>query len=409
MFAVDMQSPGLGVDESLAELGQLAASAGATVVGELVQRREAPDPSTYLGAGKVLELARLMDDLDAELAICDDGLTPAQAGNLSEHLDLRVIDRTQLILDIFASRAQSKEGKVQVELAQLRYLLPRLTGQGLVLSRLGGGIGTRGPGETRLESDRRHIRRRIAELRRELDRIRQRRRFQREFRQASHVPVVALVGYTNAGKSTLLNALTGASVPTQDHLFATLDPTVRGLELPRYEQRVCFVDTVGFIRKLPHELIAAFRATLEEVVGADILVHVVDSSHPQMWYQMEAVQEVLAELGAAEMPTVTAFNKKDRQDPQVVASLVARTPHACAISALSGEGCSTLLELVEELLPARYVIRTYHIPYSDAGVVSWFHASGRVLDECFDGEGARLKVALRQPLAEQVRHYEKPW
>ncbi|MGI6610946.1 MAG: GTPase HflX [Limnochordia bacterium] len=408
LFAVDAHTPGLGVDESLVELGQLASSAGATVVDELVQRREAPDASTYLGTGKVLELAELMEDLDAELAICDDELTPAQAGNLSERLDRRVVDRTQLILDIFASRAQSREGKVQVELAQLRYLLPRLAGQGLVLSRLGGGIGTRGPGETKLESDRRHIRRRIAELRRELDRIRQRRRLQRESRQASHVPVVALVGYTNAGKSTLLNALSGASVPTQDHLFSTLDPTVRGVELPRYEQRVCIVDTVGFIRKLPHDLIAAFRATLEEVVGADMLVHVVDSSHPQMWQQMEAVQEVLVELGAADKLLVTAFNKKDRQEPQVLATFVARTPHSCTISARSGEGCMALLELVEELLPERYVVRAYRIPYSDAGVVSWLHASARVLHEEFDGDAARLKVAIRQQLAEQVRRFEEP-
>ena len=264
-------------------------------------------------------------------------------------LQRRVIDRTQLILDIFAARAQSREGKVQVELAQLRYLLPRLTGQGLALSRLGGGIGTRGPGETRLETDRRHIRRRMAELRRELDRIRQRRRLQREHRQESQVPVVALVGYTNAGKSTLLNTLSGSSVHAQDQLFSTLDPTVRRVELSGIEQHVCFVDTVGFIRKLPHDLVAAFRATLEEVDGADMLVHVVDCPHPQMWEQMAAVQSILADLGAADKPTITAFNKQDRQDPQIVKRLVERTPHSCAISATTGDGCQELLRLVEEL------------------------------------------------------------
>jgi GTP-binding protein HflX len=408
LFAVDDQTSGIDVEESLAELSQLAASAGITVVGELVQRRGAPEPSTYLGAGKVLELGELMEELEAGLAVCDDELTPAQAGNLSEALQLRVIDRTQLILDIFAARAQSREGKVQVELAQLRYLLPRLTGQGLALSRLGGGIGTRGPGETKLETDRRHIRRRMAELRRELDRIRQRRRLQREHRQDSQVPVIALVGYTNAGKSTLLNTLSGSSVHTQDQLFSTLDPTVRRVELSGVEQHVCFVDTVGFIRKLPHDLVAAFRATLEEVEGADMLVHVVDCSHRQMWEQMAAVQSILVDLEAADKPLITAFNKQDLQDPQIVGRLVERTPHSCAISAVTGEGCPDLLRLVEELLPARHVVRIYRIPYDDAGVVSWLHASGRVLQERFDADGARLKVMIRRELAEQVRHFEEP-
>ena len=407
VFAVDVQNSDLDVEESLAELSQLADSAGVIVVGELVQRRGAPEPSTYLGTGKVVELAELMEETEADMAICDDELTPAQAGNLSEMLQRRVIDRTQLILDIFAARAQSREGKVQVELAQLRYLLPRLTGQGLALSRLGGGIGTRGPGETRLETDRRHIRRRMAELRRELDRIRQRRRLQREHRQESQVPVVALVGYTNAGKSTLLNTLSGSSVHAQDQLFSTLDPTVRRVELSGIEQHVCFVDTVGFIRKLPHDLVAAFRATLEEVDGADMLVHVVDCPHPQMGEQMAAVQSILADLGAADKPTITAFNKQDRQDPQIVKRLVERTPHSCAISATTGDGCQELLRLVEELLPIRHVVRIYRIPYGDAGVVSWLHCSGRVLHERFDGDGARLKVIIRKELAEQVRQFEE--
>ena len=387
VFAVDVQNSDLDVEESLAELSQLADSAGVIVVGELVQRRGAPEPSTYLGTGKVVELAELMEETEADMAICDDELTPLKQETFSEMLQRRVIDRTQLILDIFAARAQSREGKVQVELAQLRYLLPRLTGQGLALSRLGGGIGTRGPGETRLETDRRHIRRRMAELRRELDRIRQRRRLQREHRQESQVPVVALVGYTNAGKSTLLNTLSGSSVHAQDQLFSTLDPTVRRVELSGIEQHVCFVDTVGFIRKLPHDLVAAFRATLEEVDGADMLVHVVDCPHPQMWEQMAAVQSILADLGAADKPTITAFNKQDRQDPQIVKRLVERTPHSCAISATTGDGCQELLRLVEELLPIRHVVRIYRIPYGDAGVVSWLHCSGRVLHERFDGDG----------------------
>jgi GTP-binding protein HflX len=406
LFAVDRaRDPGFDTADSLAELEQLAWSAGAMVMGRLVQRRDEPDPATYLGEGKLAELAELMSATGAALAVCDDELTPAQIANLSDKLPGDVIDRTQLILDIFASRASSREGKVQVEMAQLRYLLPRLTGRGTALSRLGGGIGTRGPGETKLETDRRHARRRIAELRRELNRIKQRRVLHIEARRDAAMRSVALVGYTNAGKSSLRSTLAGAEVPCEDRLFTTLDPTIRGVRLPEGET-ILLVDTVGFIRKLPHELVAAFRATLEEVVDADVLVHVIDSAHPQLWEQAAAVHDVLQELGVADKPIVTAFNKADLGAPGCLEALVARTPWSCAVSALTGDGCDRLLTLIGEALPEGRVTRTYRIPYGDAKVASWLHESGRVLEETFGPEAVTLTVELRQQMAERVCRFE---
>lgn len=407
LFAIDTGRNLVDTADSLAELAELADSAGVTVVGKIVQRRDTPDTRTYLGEGKLNELVEMMRNTHADVAICDDELTPAQAGHISDAVDGRVVDRTQLILDIFASRANSKEGKVQVELAQLRYLLPRLTGQGAEMSRLGAGIGTRGPGETKLETDRRHVRHRMAELRRELNQIRQRRNLQRAARRAADTPMVALVGYTNAGKSTLLNTLTGAQVLAENRLFATLDPTIRGVELPQGETAL-FVDTVGFIRKLPHDLVAAFRATLEEVQEADVLVHVVDCTHPQMESQMAAVAEVLTELGAADKPIVTAYNKTDQQEPAVVEALTARTSHACAISALNGDGLDALVRLVGEVLPERHVTRTYAVPYSEGRVVSWLHEQGRVVSEEYQANAINVTVELRRSMADRVRQYELP-
>ncbi|MGE5508668.1 MAG: GTPase HflX, partial [Chitinophagales bacterium] len=297
-------------DEMLRELGELAATAGAEVVALVSQRRDHPDGAFYLGEGKVDELHLLVHAEGAELLICDDELTPTQQRNLEEKLEIRVIDRARLILDIFAQRARTKEAQLQVELAQLEYVLPRLTGQGAALSRLGGGIGTRGPGETALEVDRRRIRSRIAALRRQLEEVRKHRGVQRQERLASGLPVVALVGYTNAGKSTLLNRLTAAGVLAEDRLFATLDPTVRRFTLPTGET-LLLVDTVGFIRKLPHELVAAFRATLEESTGADLLLHVMDASHPGFLAQKQAVETVLSELRVEPARVIPVLNKVD--------------------------------------------------------------------------------------------------
>lgn len=392
------------LEESLDELARLAESAGAEVVGRITQARSKPDPATYLGSGKVEELKALIHEAEASMVVFDDELTPAQARNLEKSLEIKVLDRTQLILDIFAQRARTKEGKLQVELAQLRYLLPRLAGIGTALSRLGGGIGTRGPGETKLEVDRRRIRSRMADIRRELADVMKSRAIQRRGREASLAPVCALVGYTNAGKSTLLNALTGADVYADDRLFATLDPTVRQAALPGGGS-ILLVDTVGFIRKLPHDLVAAFRATLEEVTEADLLVHVVDLSSPDWYDQARAVYETLDELGAAEKPMVTAYNKVDRVDPVEVAAVLARTPHSAAISALSGEGLGRLLEVIQEALPETSVRATYVFPYSEAHVVSWVHQHGRVLREEYGADAIELEAELRQSLASRIETY----
>jgi GTP-binding protein HflX len=404
LFAVDSQIDSITIEDSLAELALLAESAGADVVDQITQRRSSADPHTYLGEGKLLELAALIEETNADIAICDDELTPAQSAQLSEQLECRVIDRTQLILDIFAMRAHSREGKVQVELAQLRYLLPRLIGHGTQYSRLGGGIGTRGPGETKLETDRRHIRRRISELNQELTKIRQRRELHREARRDANIPVVALVGYTNAGKSTLLNQLAGADVLTENLLFATLDPTIRGVELPQGDTAF-FVDTVGFIRKLPHALVAAFRATLEEVQQADILVHVADSSHPLMEEQLEAVIKVLGELDVHDKPIITVFNKADAPESSITEGLLVRFAPACAISALTGAGCDVLLQLVGETIPDRHVLRTYKVPYPEGHVVSWLHEQGRVVHETYLSDAIELQVELRTSVAQRVRQY----
>ena len=316
LVAVSLQGQD-DVDSSLDELAELASTAGAETVGRLVQSREAVHPGTYIGKGKIEELKDLIWELEATGVICDDELSPAQMKNLQDQLDVKVMDRTLVILDIFAGRASTSEGKIQVELAQLKYRQTRLTGFGTSMSRLGGGIGTRGPGEKKLEIDRRLIKNRIAQLRRELDDVVRHRELTREQRKKSGIPVAAIVGYTNAGKSTLLNKLTDAGILAEDKLFATLDPTTRSLKLPS-TQEVLLTDTVGFIKKLPHHLIDAFRSTLEEAKFADMILHVVDTSNPQMDEQMYTVYETLQNLGVKDKPIITIFNKQDKLEDQPV-------------------------------------------------------------------------------------------
>jgi GTP-binding protein HflX len=336
-------------EHSLDELAGLASAAGATVVLRVLQDRPKPDPATFLGSGKVQMLAASCDERDADVVIFDNELSPAQLRNLEQALDRKVVDRTQLILDIFSRRAQTREGKLQVELAQLKYLMPRLVGANAALSRLGGGIGTRGPGETKLETDRRRIRHRISVLAREIDGVRRRRAQLRERRHKAAVPTVALVGYTNAGKTTLFNTLTGDRAIASDALFVTLDPLVRKVRL-RDRRELLVSDTVGFINRLPHSLVAAFRATLEEVAAADLLVHVVDASNPEREHQMAAVRSVLAEVGAERVPIIDVFNKTDKLDRDERARLKAVYPGALTVSALSGEGRDELVAAIESRL-----------------------------------------------------------
>ena len=370
------------------ELVRLCETAGAQVVAEVIQRRRAPDSAYYIGKGKAQELAGLVEEKEANLVVVDEELSPSQTRNLEEVLDIRVIDRTALILDIFARRARTREGKLQVELAQLNYLLPRLTGRGKVLSRLAGGIGTRGPGETKLEVDRRVIRKRITDLKKEIESIKKQRALQRRARQKVPYPVVALVGYTNAGKSTLLNALTDSYVFTEDKLFATLDPTTRKIVLPG-NQTILLTDTVGFIQKLPPHLVAAFRATLEEVQEADLLLHVVDFSHPDMERQMTAVHEVLEDLEVSEKPIIFVFNKIDLiNDPLTLKRLKINYPESVAISAQKGLNLEVLLEKIAMMLKEDWRKVIFSIPFEDSRSLALVHDKGHVLeitpeDNCF--------------------------
>ena len=435
-------------EDSLAELAELARTAGATVVGTFIQKKAKPDAALFLGRGKVEELAMFIQNERATLVIFDDELTPSQQRNLEMALGVKILDRTALILDIFAQRARTAAGKLQVELAQMKYSLPRILGQGLVLSRLGGGIGTRGPGETKLEVDRRRIRRRIHDIEGEIVRLKKERLLHRERRRAARIPVAALVGYTNAGKSTLLNALTGADVFAEDKLFATLDPTTRSLQLADGRE-ILVTDTVGFIQKLPHTLVQAFHATLEEVVEADLLLHIVDVSNEAAEFQIEAVTEVLKELGVAEKPMLYVLNKLDRLTngeggtgegdavaqvdtaddarheaaggdaasgfsggetssleeaplPPAVPRLL-RGREGCAISARTGAGLADLQEKIASFFRTGEVELTLHIPFTENAAVTRLHEAGRVLQTDYDERGTR--VVVRGGVGEGVRIY----
>jgi GTP-binding protein HflX len=382
------------VQDALDELQQLAATAGGEVVGNGRQKLERPVAGTFIGSGKATEFARYCQQADVDTVIFDDDLSPAQSRNLERVFECKVLDRTALILDIFARRARTREGKLQVELAQLQHLLPRLTRFWGHLSRQKGGIGMRGDGETQLETDRRRVQDRIARITRELEEVRQQRQTQRQGRQRSLWPLASIVGYTNAGKSTLFNALTGASVLAEDQLFATLDPTTRRLRLPT-NQNVLLSDTVGFIRKLPHRLVEAFKATLEEVVQAELLFHVVDISHPQADEQIVAVNQVLEELGAAGKPTLMVFNKTDRfNTSELLGRFLDRFPNGVGVSAKTGAGFPELLAaLGNQLRPARDLVELA-IPHEASSVVARLHETGQVVESDYHGELARFKARI---------------
>lgn len=380
------------VDESLTELKQLAETAGAEVVGRVSQKRDRADSSLYIGRGKVQEITLLCQQEHADVVICDDELTPAQQRNLERELGKKIVDRTALILDIFAQRARTHEGKLQVELAQMQYNLPRIMGQGLVLSRLGGGIGTRGPGESKLEMDRRHIRDRINDIKNELERVKRIRTQHREKRAELAMTSIALVGYTNAGKSTLLNKLTDAEVFVADQVFATLDPTTRKLVLPDNNEAL-LTDTVGFIQKLPHQLVAAFRATLEEVIWSDLLIHVVDASHHLYKEQSAAVYTVLKELGIENKKIITVFNKIDKVEDEERRAFLLETEDSILISAKSGLGFSDLLEAIKATLSLIVIEKFLLVPYNDSVVVAKLHELFQVLS--IDYEEAGVKVCVR--------------
>ncbi len=380
------------VEESLDELAELVETAGAAVVERLVQNRESMHPGTYIGKGKIEELRALIDAFEADGIVCDDELTPAQMKNLEDQLDTKVMDRTLLILDIFAQHASTREGKIQVELAQLRYRSTRLAGFGRSMSRLGGGIGTRGPGEKKLEMDRRLIKDRIAQLRRELEEVKTNREVLRSKRLTNNMPVVAIVGYTNAGKSTLLNRLTDAEVLSKDMLFATLDPTTRNCKLAN-GQEVLFTDTVGFIRKLPHHLVDAFRSTLEEARYADIILHVVDAAGENPEVQMHVVYETLRKLEIGEKPIVTALNKQDKVvGGETIKDL--KADRVVKLSAATGDGCETLLDAISEVLQEQKVYVEKVFPYSEAGKIQDIRRYGQLLSEEYVAEGIAIKAYM---------------
>ena len=382
------------VDDSLEELKQLADTAGATVIKKFIQKRPKPDPAFFIGRGKVQELALYAQQENIDLCIFDDELSPAQQRNIESVMGIRILDRTALILDIFAQRARTNEGKLQVELAQLQYTLPRIMGKGLMLSRLGGGIGTRGPGETKLEVDRRRIRDRIAFIKDQIEKVKAVRSLHRSKRKKNNVFEVSLVGYTNAGKSTLLNTLTNSDIYAKDQLFATLDPTTRQLTLPN-KQEIIITDTVGFIQRLPHQLIAAFRSTLEVVTEADLLVHVIDVSHELYKEQAAAVHEVLKEIGAETKPVITVYNKIDKLPPDSkLADRLALEEDTVCISAAKKLNIESLQQMIESHLKSKAVEVTLCIPYAETAKAAQLHETANVLEQEYTENGAVMKVIL---------------
>ncbi|MEV4267132.1 GTPase HflX [Kribbella sp. NPDC049584] len=400
-------------ENSLAELKLLAETAGSEVLDGVIQRRKKPDPATFIGSGKVSDLRSLVASLGADTVIADGELAPAQLRNLEDKLKVKVVDRTALILDIFAQHAKSKEGKAQVELAQLQYMKQRLRGWGGNLSRqaggrvgaAGGGIGGRGPGETKIETDRRRINTKIAKLRRELKSLKGKRSTLRQERRRNLVPSVAIAGYTNAGKSSLLNKITGAGVLVEDALFATLDPTTR--RTTASDGRVyTLTDTVGFVRHLPHDIVEAFRSTLEEVADADLLLHVVDGSHPDPLAQIQAVREVLAEINAIDVPEIIVINKADLADPMALAPILHREPHAIVVSARTGEGIDKLRELIEGGLPQPHVALDVLLPYDRGDLVSRIHSEGSVEQLEHTADGTRVTARVHPALAGDLTPYQ---
>lgn len=392
------------VDDSLEELKQLADTAGATVIKKFIQKRPKPDPAFFIGRGKVQELALYAQQENIDLCIFDDELSPAQQRNIESVMGIRILDRTALILDIFAQRARTNEGKLQVELAQLQYTLPRIMGKGLMLSRLGGGIGTRGPGETKLEVDRRRIRDRIAFIKDQIEKVKAVRSLHRSKRKKNNVFEVSLVGYTNAGKSTLLNTLTNSDIYAKDQLFATLDPTTRQLTLPN-KQEIIITDTVGFIQRLPHQLIAAFRSTLEVVTEADLLVHVIDVSHELYKEQAAAVHEVLKEIGAETKPVITVYNKIDKLPPDSkLTDRLALEEDTVCISAAKKLNLETLQQMIESHLKSKAVEVTLCIPYAETSKAAQLHETANVLEQEYTENGAVMKVIL---LVEDLEAYNE--
>ena len=414
LVGVWTEGTGEMAENSLAELKALAETAGSEVLEGLIQRRDKPDPSTYIGAGKLEELRAIVRGTGADTVICDGELSPSQLRTLEDMLKVKVVDRTALILDIFAQHAKSREGKAQVELAQIAYLLPRLRGWGDSLSRQvggraagGAGIGGRGPGETKIETDRRRIRDKMAKLRREITEMKVARDTKRQERRRNNIPSVAIAGYTNAGKSSLLNALTGAGVLVENALFATLDPTVRKAQTT--EGRIYTLsDTVGFVRHLPHQLVDAFKSTLEEVSGADLIVHVVDGSHPDPFEQIRAVRQVIDEIGGGDIPEIIAINKVDIAAPEIVMELLRKEKNSYAFSVKSGFGIEGLIHAIEKSLPHPSVEIDSVIPYGRGDLVHAIHETGEILLEEHLAEGTHIRGYVDGALAQSIERATKP-
>ena len=388
------------MEESLTELEELLETAGGETLGRVIQNLETINKATYVGKGKVDEIRELAEELGADGIVCDDELSPAQLSNLKDELDIKVLDRTLVILDIFAAHAQTSEGKLQVELAQLKYRSSRLTGLGKNLSRLGGGIGTRGPGESKLESDRRAIRERVSQLRSEIEKVESSRETLRKHRMSDGIPVIAIVGYTNAGKSTFLNKITDAGILAEDKLFATLDPTTRSLKIPDGEE-VLFTDTVGFISKLPHNLVDAFKSTLEEAKYADLILHVADASNPEVDEQMKVVYRTLEELKVTGKPVITFLNKQDKLEEERIIKDI-KADAVVKGSAKTGEGIDELLSKITEILREGKVLIDTVLSYADTSKISVIRKKGQLLAEEYEGDGIKVKAYVPKAVAGQL-------